>query len=57
MLQFLLEENKIPFYPNSGYIKVGFCNAFRSITQEINYAKQIKDVISEGGDTGKTICL
>ena len=58
--QWILDSNSnkdVPFYPQSGFVKIAFIHAFRTLLKKDNYENSIRAIISERGDTDTNACI
>jgi ADP-ribosylglycohydrolase len=47
----------IPYYPQVGFVKIGFIHAFRHLLLGSGYVEAIKDTLAGGGDTDTNACI
>ncbi|PCJ54344.1 MAG: hypothetical protein COA79_22035 [Planctomycetota bacterium] len=54
----MIESNELgPFFPQAGFIKIAFINAFIHLKNRSKYSLAIKETISHGGDTDTNACI
>ena len=56
-LQEAENNSNIPYYPQTGFIKIAFVHAFRHLVLETNYIDAIKETLAGGGDTDTNACI
>ncbi len=47
----------VPYYPQIGFVKIGFTQAFRHLLLGTQYVEAIKQTLSGGGDTDTNACI
>jgi ADP-ribosyl-[dinitrogen reductase] hydrolase len=47
----------VPYYPQDGFIKIGFTHAFRHLLLGTEYVEAIKETLLGGGDTDTNACI
>jgi ADP-ribosyl-[dinitrogen reductase] hydrolase len=52
------QDNKLPsFYPNAGFVRIAFTNAFSHLFHPIDYESAIYKTLMNGGDTDTNACI
>lgn len=56
-LEMAKNNEEYPFYPQAGFVKIAFINAFRHLKNKSNYDQAIKETVANGGDTDTNACI
>lgn len=47
----------VPYYPQAGFIQIGFTHAFRHLRSGTNFVEALTETLSGGGDTDTNACI
>lgn len=50
-------NQSVPYYPQAGFIQIGFTHAFRHLVQGSSFVEAVQETLSGGGDTDTNACI